>query len=273
MFKAYKYIKSQRIEKLPVIISNGQRAVIFEKKCSIFLRTLFPEPPTAPEAINWNNYRISRKWKWKFIINTEIKEAIFFSAIRKASGLNGISFTIIRKAYNIIPDIFNALFRNLLMHEFHPLYFKKVIGAILKKSDRNPTLPKFYRIIALLNYLAKISEKIIATKLAQIAEITDLLHYMQIGGRKGKSAIDVAIILMYEIQRNKSANEITSVLFMDIKGAFDHVSLDQLLRICQKLGLPFILCKWINSFMTNRIIQLKFDGKTATKTAISTGIL
>jgi hypothetical protein len=62
-------------------------------------------------------------------------------------------------------------------------------------------------------------------------EITDLLYYMQINDRKGKSAIDAAMILMYEIQRNKLANEIISILFIDIKEAFDHVSLDQLLRI------------------------------------------
>jgi hypothetical protein len=124
----------------------------------------------------------------------------------------------------------------------------------LKKPDRNSTLPKSYRIIVLLNCLTKISEKIIVTRLAQIAEITDLLRHMQIGGRKGKSAIDTIMILTYEIQRNKSANEIISILFMDIKGAFDHVSLDQLLRICQELRLSFNLCKWINSFMIDRII-------------------
>jgi hypothetical protein len=51
---------------------------------------LFPEPPTAPELINWNNYRASRKWKWKPVTNAEIKEAIFSSAIKKAPGPNGL---------------------------------------------------------------------------------------------------------------------------------------------------------------------------------------
>jgi hypothetical protein len=43
-----------------------------------------------------------------------------------------------------------------------------------------------------------------------------------------------------KIERNKSTKEITSVLFMDIKGAFDHVSLNQLLHIYQALGLPYV---------------------------------
>jgi hypothetical protein len=90
VFKAYKYTKSQRIEKLPVIIANGQKAVTFEEKCNIFLKTLFSESPTAPESINWDNYRASRKWKWKPVTNAEIKEAIFSSAIKKAPGPNGL---------------------------------------------------------------------------------------------------------------------------------------------------------------------------------------
>ena len=49
---------------------------------------------------------------------------------------------------------------------------------------------------------------------------------------------------------------------MDIKGAFDHVSANQMLKICQKLQLPKSLCYWIRSFLQNRKIQLKFDGNS-----------
>jgi hypothetical protein len=99
-----------------------------------------------------------------------------------------------------------------------------------------------------LNCLAKILENIIVIRLAQIAEITDSLHSMQTSGCGQKSAINVVMILLYEIQRNKSTKEITSVLYMDMKGAFDHVSLNQLLHTCQELGLLYVLCKWINFF-------------------------
>jgi hypothetical protein len=169
---------------------------------------MFPAPPTTTEPIDWNNYRASSKWKWKTITNTEIKDAIFTSAIKKAPKPDNISFAIIRKAYNVIHNTFNILFRQLLTNGFHPPYFKEAISVILKKPNRNSTLLISYRIIALLNCLAKISVEIIATRLAQIAEITDLLHPMQIGGRRQKSAIDAAMILLHEIQRNKSAKEI-----------------------------------------------------------------
>ena len=95
-----------------------------------------------------------------------------------------------------------------------------VIQNLNKKSYSDP---KSYRIISLLNCLGKISERIIADRLSYIAETTDLLYYDQIGGRKHKSAIDAAISLLSDIETNKHEKKLTSVLYLDIKGAFDHI--------------------------------------------------
>ena len=59
---------------------------------------------------------------------------------------------------------------------------------------------------------------------------------------------------------------------MDIKGAFDHVSANQMLKICQKLQLPKSLYYWIKSFLQDRKVQLKFDGNNQKMTNIEIGI-
>jgi len=66
-------------------------------------------------------------------------------------------------------------------------------------EKRNWSESKSYRIISLLNCLGKIAEKIIAARLVYLVEITDLLHFDQIGGRRKKSAIDVVMTLIYDI--------------------------------------------------------------------------
>ena len=104
------------------------------------------------------------------------------------------------------------------------------------------------------------AEKIIATRLSYLSLDSDLLHNDQIGGRKQKSAIDAVLNLVHDIQLAKSQNLVTSALFLDVKGAFDHVSSGKLVRICQDLGLPKSLIFWIISFMKDRSIQLAFDG-------------
>ena len=92
--------------------------------------------------------------------------------------------------------------------------------------------------ISLLNCLGKVAEKIIATRLFFLAESTDLLDPDQIGDRRQNSAIDAVLSLVHDIQLAKHEKKVTSVLFMDIKGAFDHVSANQMLKIYQKLQLP-----------------------------------
>ena len=78
----------------------------------------------------------------------------------------------------------------LINNNYHPKYFKEITGVILKKSQaikllyKNYTLPKIYRIISLFNCLAKVMEKIVARRLAVMAEFKTLLHMYQIGGRR-----------------------------------------------------------------------------------------
>src|SRR5438046_10762906 len=105
---------------------------------------------------------------------------------------------------------------------------------IIKKFNKeNYSDFKSYRVISLLNCLDKISKKIIAERLSYFAEITDLLHFDQINNRKQKSVIDAAISLLSDIEINKHDRKLTSVLFLDIKDAYDHLNKSEMIKICK----------------------------------------
>jgi len=140
--------------------------------------------------------------------------------------------------------------------------------VIIKKFNKeNYSDFKSYRVISLLNCLGKISERIIAERLSYFAETTDLLHFDQIGNRKQKSAIDAAISLLSDIEINKHDKKLTSVLFLDIKGAYDHLNKSQMIKICQNAKLSSACINWIHSFLTNRRVQLAFDGEIMNNSA------
>ena len=80
------------------------------------------------------------------------------------------------------------------------------------------------------------------------------------GSRKQILTINTIMSLVYDIQLAKHENEDTSVLFMNVKDAYDHVSANQLLKVYQDLGLSRSLCSWIECFMNNRHLQLTFNG-------------
>jgi hypothetical protein len=121
-------------------------------------------------------------YQWPKIKRSEIKYAIYKSSAKKTPGPDRFSFRVLRKAYATVPKLFNYLYLVFIANSYHPKYFKEATGVILKKSQsakpsyKNYALPKAYRIISLLNYLAKVMEKIIARRLAVMVKFKTLLH-------------------------------------------------------------------------------------------------
>jgi hypothetical protein len=108
----------------------------------------------------------------------------------------------------------------------------------------------------MLNCLGKTLEKIFATRLGYLASTTSLLQESQLGGRRQRSAIDAVLLLLNNIQsknnRKKARQKIATTLFLDVKGAFDHVSANQLQSVCKELGLPIAFTQWVATFVSNR---------------------
>jgi hypothetical protein len=129
-------------------------------------------------------------YQWPKIKRSEVKYAIYKSSAKKTPGPDRLSFRVLRKAYTTVPELFDYLYLMLMANGYHPKCFKEATGVILKKPQsakppyRNYALPKAYKIISLFNCLAKVMEKIIARRLAVMAEFKTLLHMHQIEGRK-----------------------------------------------------------------------------------------
>jgi hypothetical protein len=191
-------------------------------------------------------------YQWPKIKRSEIKYAIFKSSAKKTPGLDRLSFRVLREAYVTVPELFNYLYPILMTNGYHPKCFKKTTGVILKKPQvakppyRNYALPKAYKIISLLNCLAKIMEKIVARRLAVIAKFKTLLHMHQIGGRRQKSAINAVMILIQKMQANwrtRKRDSITSVLTLNIKNTYPTVRAAPFAKICIQMKLPTELIK------------------------------
>ena len=176
-------------------------------------------------------------------------------------------------AYDCIPSWFHQLYKAVLSNGYHPKCWREAKGAILAKPNKpDYQSPKAYRIIALLNCLGKIAEKLVAKRLSSLCEQHQLLYQDQMGGRPHRSATDAILALVHDIQQGNNQRMVTSALFMDVKGAFDNVSRQRLLHTMTEMGLPTQLVKWTDHFMTGRQIGLAFDGEEEGLHAVETGI-
>ena len=274
IFKAMSYTKDRRVEKIPPI-QNSQGSLIDSFQKSVLLSGLYYSLlPLRPLSLFGMNIDLSLDWKWPLLTRDELDSACSTSKIKgKTPGPDQITQEIIQKAYQVIPDTFYRLYSSLIDTGYHPTCWRQATGAILKKPAKpDYSTPKAYRVISLLNCLGKASERILAQRLGYLAETTTLLHSSQIGSRQKKSAIDTALLLTTEVEANRRLKKKSSALFLDIKGAFDHVAKNQLLNTLKYLRLPYSLIAWVSSFLSNRTLRLAFDGQIEGFSKIDTGI-
>src|ERR1700710_2689511 len=274
IYKAMSYTKEYTSQNIPSLFNSQTNTIIstFQEKSDTFRNTLFPPPPIS-SPINLNSYIANKKWKWPKLSHIELENSCTSKIKGKTPGPDLITQEIIVQAYLAIPNTFFNIYSILIDQGYHPKVWKQATGFILKKPKKpDYSLPKAYRVIALLNCLGKVSERILARRLSYLAETMNLLYILQIGSRLYKSAIDATLLLKNEVEINKTNKLKTTTLFLDIKGAFDHVSKNRLIEVLVNLKLPISLIKWVLSFMNDRILRLVFEGNIESFKPINTGI-
>ncbi len=225
MFTAYHFTKPRKTAKIPPIQYENSLGITFQDKSKMFLKAMFPPPSeSAATPLKPDN---SDTIAWKTTTFEEVEQAIKSSSLRKAPGPDRLSFLILQQAFQAIPELFFAIFAKLLDNGYHPTCWRQATGVILRKEGKpDYSALKAYRIIMLLNCLGKISEKIIATRLSKLAEVSDLLYEDQMRGRRQRSAVNAALCLTHDIQLANHHKRTLSALLLNIKRAFDHVSLN-----------------------------------------------
>jgi len=242
VFTAYHFTKLQKVVKIPSIQHENSLVITFQEKFKMFVKAMFSS--SSESAATRLKSDDSDTITWNSITFEEVEETIKFSSFRKASESDDLSFFIIYHAFQTISELFHAIFAKLLNNDFHSACWCQATDVILRKEEKsNYFALKVYQIIMLLNCLDKISEKILVTRLSKLAKISDLLYKDQMSDRKQRFTVDAALCLTHDIQFANHNKKILSALLLNVKKAFDHVSLNQLLKIMQDLHLLYILIK------------------------------
>ena len=201
---------------------------------------------------------------------TEI-EKIIKSLNSVGGGIDRISTQILLGTYrNIIHHL--TFFINLCLRKaVFPNNLKVAIITPIHKAGSKDTFTN-YRPISLLPIISKILEKIIYLTLSPILETNDLLNPLQFGFRKQHSTYMPIAHMNDEITKNLQENEITCILYLDLKKAFDSVCIEILLRKIYYIGIRGSLYDIIDSYLCNRQQITKINHTYSDKQAITVGV-
>jgi hypothetical protein len=102
--------------------------------------------------------------------------------------------------------------------------------VLRKPSKPSYSMPKAYHPIALLNTTGKLLSAIVMEQLVYLLEHHNLLPSTHFGGQPGRSMTDLLYLLENTIKCAWRNHKVTSVLYLDIEGAFPNAVTKRLLH-------------------------------------------
>ena len=133
-------------------------------------------------------------------------------------------------------------------------------------------VPKAYWPIALISTMAKVLTALVAKNISQLVEQHQLLPKNHFGGRPGRTTADAIHYLVHKIKIAWANDWVTSVLFLDVEGAFPNAVTNRLIHNLRKRRIPEVYTRFVRALLTNRRTRLKFDDFTSGLIEIVNGI-
>ena len=259
--------KGIRVYPTPPISRGPDRpkATTHEDKCEALRSELYQPPPNLEQAFHPDTTsRLDSDLPFFDITQEEVQDAIFKNQSNSAPGHSQILYQVLKWAWGNTmgrKDI-TSLLQKCLWKGYHPKAWRKAIAVAIPKPNKpDYSNPRAYRLITLLECLAKILERIVANRLTFLAGSLNLVPPNQFGGRSNSSTDDAITTFISDVQTAWSHGKVTSALTFDIKGYFDFVNHDRLLCELRRKHIPLEYIKWTHSFLSDREAAICVDGR------------
>ncbi len=211
-----------------------------------------------------------------FVLDEPFSMKELEAAITKANcttpGKDGISMRLIKKFSPHVLLIMLYIFNVIWEKGICPNAWKEAILTPLPKPGKDHSDPLSYRPIALTSVIGKVMERMINKRILWYLESKNLLDHIQSGFRKTRRTTDHLVSLENSINKGFANKESTVAIFLDIQKAYDMVWRRGVLIKMKAMGICGRTLKWVDSFMSNRVIQVKINGILSDKFITENGV-
>lgn len=223
--------------------ADGTKTITWADAAEVLLQKFLPARDTAEEIPSTD--ALSAQPEYDPITEGEVAAAFGRFNIRRAPGLDGKRADVYKNVFQAAPQIIVELFNKCLSEGHFPTEWKEgKLVAFLKSPSRDRADAGSYRPITLLSVLAKAMERVLVNRLQTVA---DDPSPTQFGFKAGMSTVD-AWIKAKELVAE--CREYAVGIFVDFKGAFDHLNWGSIIRKLHSLGCKEIAV-W-RSFFSDR---------------------
>ena len=205
------------------------------------------------------------------VTSLSIEQQIKTLDMNSSMGIDGVHPRLLTRCAASLSYPLKLIFNSSLREGRLPLeWLSSQITPIFKKGSRTTALN--YRPIAITSVPCKVLEKEIVNHLKEHLEGNGLLSEHQFGFRSNHSTSDQLILCYDEVTRHVDQHKMVDLIFFDYTKAFDKVCHKILLEKLSSIGVGVQLRRWIESFLTDRRMQVRVHGAVSDWRRVTSGV-
>jgi hypothetical protein len=253
IWKAARYLepRERSFGMIPTLCTADRTIDDDQEKAKVLLEAFFPPLPDIQDAPQMYTQQ-SEPLPMEPITPHEIEIALMHMASWKAPGQDGLPVVVWQRVWLAVRHWVVEIFQASLRLSYFPNPWKVARIVVLPKGGRDPSLPKSYRPISLLATLGKALEAVVANRISALVEKHQLLPSNHFGARRRRSCEQALNILVEKVFDAWRDGKVLSLVSFDVKGAYNGVDRNVLLRRLRERRIPEVLVRWIDSFCSGR---------------------
>lgn len=226
---------------------------------------LTPHPTASSE-------NVSRLYELRPATAKEIRDIIRDMTI-KTSPADPIPATLLKEIIDdLTPHVLMIVNASLAAGSLDGLK-ESIITPILKKRNLDINKLNNYRPIANIEFLSKLTEKVVLSRLNEHMVTNNLHTPQQFGYKKGHSTEHVILEIVDEVLIGFEKGTATLVTLLDLSAAFDTVDLEKLMHILENhIHTKGTALAWFRSFLFGRHQRVKVGSTTSDLLATKYGV-
>ena len=202
----------------------------------------------------------------------ELEKAIKMLKQRKAPGPDRVHNEMLKnigtKAKTALLILFNKTWRKGVIPK---AWRVATITPILKKG-KPADQPKSYRPISQTSCIGKVAERMVNKRLYWWLEAAGVISKNQAGFRAKSRTEDQLFRFTQKVLDGFQEQKHTTAIFIDLQQAYDRVWKTGLYQKMQSLGIKSNMYFWIKAFLTDRLIQTRFNSALSSKEVQEEGL-
>ena len=206
------------------------------------------------------------------ITKERVSELLLSIPSHKATGDDDISVKILKIAAPAVLPSPTRLLNLCISNKVFPSAWKVAKVTPVFKGNGSRSDCNNYRPISVLPVLTKLLERHICDHLCDFLESNEILYKLQSGFRKSFSTETALIRLIDELLFNLDKDNVTGLVMIDYKKAFDLIDDTLLLQKLGAIGIDNDYVSLFESYLSDRTQYVNIDGCHSTLSDVNLGV-